>query len=364
MRTRLRAAIAALLAIALLAACGGTDASQAEAEGQPVGIGQGEPADPDAAASDDAVDDAAGDDAEGEADAAGEGLEVTLATLAPSALLWLHYIADAEGLYAEHGVAVRPVTVSDSPALVQAVSSGSADAGVSLGDNVIRAVDEGADITITGAILGRTILRLIANEGYDEVSDLAGTRLTAGAVEGGTANLLLYMLQEGGVDRGDVELVALPNSRDRLVGMQSDEIQGALLIAPFDAQALDEGATDLGVYTEPYVQTPLIVNNGWAEQNPEAAAGLTKALAEAADWIYEPGNRDRAVEVLADATDLEDDLVQASYDFIVEEQQAISPGLEVPEGGLANIAEIDEAVAGTPADDFDESTYVDPSYLD
>ncbi|MBW3568109.1 MAG: efflux RND transporter permease subunit, partial [Proteobacteria bacterium] len=77
----------------------------------------------------------------------------------------LHAIAEDQGMYEEHGVEVEAVQVSDSPTLVQAVASGSAEAGVSLGDSVIRAVDEGAPIVMSGAILERTILRLVGAPG-------------------------------------------------------------------------------------------------------------------------------------------------------------------------------------------------------
>src|SRR5690242_20402754 len=74
--------------------------------------------------------------------------EVRVATLAPSALLWLHAIAKQEGFFARHGVAIKELRAGSSPALLQAVSSGSVEAGISLGDLVIRAVDKGAPVVI------------------------------------------------------------------------------------------------------------------------------------------------------------------------------------------------------------------------
>lgn len=290
--------------------------------------------------------------------------QVRLATLAPSALLWLHAIAEDQDLYAEHGVEVEAVQVSDSPTLVQAVASGSAEAGVSLGDSVIRAVDEGAPIVMSGAILERTILRLVGAPGVSSPEELAGTRITAGAVQGGTSNLLLYQLQEFGISRDDVELVAIPNSRDRLVGMQNGEISGALLIAPFDVQAESEGMEILDVYEDYYVQTPLILNTQWASENEDAARGITQAFRAAAEWIYEEGNRDEAVRILSEYTGIDEETVEEAYEFMVVEQQAISRDLTVPEEGLANILKIDEAVQGTDHKELDVSTYYDSSFLD
>ena len=86
--------------------------------------------------------------------------EVKLAVLAPSALLWLHAIAMDKGFYDKRNIAVRELRASDSPALLQAVASGSADAGIALGDLAVRAIDKGAPVIIAGAVLDKTILRL------------------------------------------------------------------------------------------------------------------------------------------------------------------------------------------------------------
>lgn len=78
--------------------------------------------------------------------------EVRLAVLAPSALLWPHAIAREEGFYADADIEVKELIAGSSPALLQAVSSGSVEAGISLGDLVIRAIDQGAPIAITSAV--------------------------------------------------------------------------------------------------------------------------------------------------------------------------------------------------------------------
>jgi ABC-type nitrate/sulfonate/bicarbonate transport system substrate-binding protein len=291
--------------------------------------------------------------------------EVRVAMLAPSALLWLHAIAKDRGFYAERGVDVKELIAGSSPALLQAVSSGSVEAGMSLGDVVIRAVDQGAPVIISGAILEKTILRLIGGTGVTATKQLAGATVTAGAVEGGTANLLRYQLKTGGADERSVKMVALTNSKDRVVALGNGQVKGALLIAPFDTLAEREGMKVLDVYREPYVQTPLILNKPWAEKNRDAAVGLTKALQKAAAWINDPANKQKAIEVLAAYTSVPVDVCAESYRFMIEEQKAIGPRLEVPAAGLENIIKIDQAIGANPASSkpFDLKRYYDPSYL-
>ena len=291
--------------------------------------------------------------------------EVRVAMLAPSALLWLHAIAKDQGFYAERKIVVKELVAGSSPALLQAVSSGSAEAGISLGDVVIRAIDQGAPVIMTGAILEKTILRLVGGTGVTSIKDLAGSNVTAGAVEGGTANLLRYQLQRAGVDPRSVKMIALTNSKDRVVALGNGQVKGALLIAPFDTLALREKMRLLDVYTDPYVQTPLVVNRDWAQKNREAAIGLTKALQKAAIWIYDPANKQKSIAILSAFTNVPPDVCEESYVFIVEQQKAIGRNLQVTNAGLENIIKIDKAIGVSPASarPFEMSRYFDPSFL-
>lgn len=294
-----------------------------------------------------------------------EMTEVRLATLAPSALLWLHAIARDQGFYTERKIVVKDLVAGGSPALLQAVASGSVEAGVSLGDLVIRAVDQGAPIVVAGAILGKTILRLVGAPGVTTIKQLTGATVTAGAVEGGTANLLRFQLQRAGVDSRSVSMVALTNSKDRVVALGNRQVEGALLIAPFDTLAVQQKMNVLDVYTEPYLQTPLVLNKQWAQKNRVAAVGLTQALKRAAEWIYIPANKQKAIDILAAYTGVPADICADSYRFIVEQQKAIGRGLIVEAASLENIIKIDREIgASSPSSrPFDLSHYYDPSFL-
>ena len=286
---------------------------------------------------------------------------VVLARLAPSALLWLHAIAEDQGLYAANGVRIQDVQAQNSAALVQAVASNSANAGIALGDNAIAAIDQGAPVIIAGGILTRPVLRLFG--AGDSMDDLRGKAITAGAVAGGTTNLMLYQLRAAGITAADVQIVAVPNSRDRVIGMQNGELAGGLLIPPFDELALAEGFKLLDVYRDYWLQTPLVFNKTWAETNRAAAEGTAQALAAAAAWIYDPANRAEAIRILAAYTGAETAIAEAAYEFIVVDQQAIGPDLTVPAESLTNIFMINAVLQGSEMPEVDVARYYDPSYL-
>lgn len=291
-----------------------------------------------------------------------ETQHVSVAVLGPGALQWLHAIAEDQGFYTDENVEVEAIQVQNSAALVQAVASGSANAGIALGDNVIKAVDEGAPVTITGALIQKAALRLFGGEGVNSVSDLAGKAVTAGATQGGTFDLLLYMLQQEGVSTADLTPVAIPNSSDRVVALQNGQVSGALLIPPFDSVAMGNGATELGWYPEYWLETPSIVNTDWAAENPDAARGFTQGLAQAAKYFADPANKDSVIQILQDYSGVDEAAAADAYDFI-HSNEVFSPDLSFPEEALSNVARISAEVNGEDFSGFDASKYMDMSYL-
>lgn len=292
---------------------------------------------------------------------------VRLATLAPGALLWLHNIAEAKGFYKEANLEVKRLQVADSPALVQAVASNSADAGVSLGDLVMKAIDQNAPIIIAGGYITKTSLRLVGAKDVKHPREFAGTKMTAGAVRGGTTNLMLYQLLQHGVDPNSIQRISIPNSRDRVVALNAGQVRGAVMTPPFDIMAMRQGYPILDTYREAYLQTPLIVHKGWAEKNRGVVVRLVGASRKAAQWIYDPKNRSEAEAILSKDTGVAPDIAKDSYEFLVVEQQAYSRDLTVPEASLSNLLKIDEAVTtgnkSAQAPKVDVKKYYDPSFL-
>ena len=290
---------------------------------------------------------------------------VRVSMLAPNALLWTHAIATAQGFYAAHGVRVDELRTASSPALVQAVSAGSAEAGVALGDLAMRAIDLGAPVVIAGALLDRVSLRLVGAVGITDISQLAGQAVSAGAVEGGTANLMRFELKRAGVDPRGVRMVSITASSDRLVALGNGQVKGGLMTAPFDALAVQQGMKILDTYKQPYLLAALVVNAGWATRDPDAARKLVQSLHQAAEWLYNPANKDQAIRVLAEYTRTDPAVCVDAYDFLVERQRAISRTMEVSAASLENITMIDREVgASSPAArPFALERYYDKRYL-
>lgn len=288
--------------------------------------------------------------------------EVSVAVLGPGSLQWLHAIAKAKGFYADNDVRIKDIQVQNSGSLVQSVASGSADAGIALGDNVIKSVDQGANVKITGALIQKPALRLYGAKGVTKATQLSGKKVTAGATEGGTYDLLLYMLQKEGVPTKSLTPVAIANSSDRVTALKNGQVSGALLIPPFDTLAARAGAKNLGWYGKNWLETPSIVNGDWAKKNPDGARGFTQGLKKAAEYFADPENEASCEKILQGYSGVDAAAAKQAYTFISNDH-IFSSDLSVPKDSLENIAKISAAVAGKKAGPLDESKYVDDSYL-
>lgn len=292
---------------------------------------------------------------------------VRIATLAPSALVWLHAIAETKGFYKSQGLDVQRLQVQDSPALVQAVASGSAEAGVALGDVVMRAIDQKAPVIMVGGYQVRTSLRMIGAKDVKNAKDFTGSKMTAGAVKGGTTDLMLYQLKGLGVDFTTIQRVSIPNSRDRIVALEGGQVKGAMLTAPFDVLAISKGFPVIDVFREPYAQTPLVINTEWAAKNRGVAERLVKASRAAAAWINDPASRKEAIDILVKFTNITPDVAEASFQFLIAEQKVILPDFSIPEAAITNIVKISRAINPEehPREQapLDVRKYYDPSFL-
>ena len=121
------------------------------------------------------------------------------------------------------------------------------------------------------------------------------------------------------------------------------------------------------------VQTPLILNKDWAAKNRNAAIGLTKALQKAAVWVYDPKNKQKAINILAAFTNVPVDVTSASGLTTVTVNQQLDGWLTVFFGLLLWIVLIEmirisiRHVRGLPVPPNSEAAFVqtrlDPSTL-
>ena len=114
---------------------------------------------------------------------------------------------------------------------------------------------------------------------------------------------LRFWMAAGGVDPDeDVHLVVLPPPY-MVDSLANGQVDAFCVGAPWNSVAVDLGVGHILHFVSDILvraaEKVLAVRQSWSEKNPEVLAALTRAAAQAADFIERPENRAEAAQILA-----------------------------------------------------------------
>lgn len=218
------------------------------------------------------------------------------------------WVAERQGFFARHGVAVRLTITPNSTFLMTNLIDGKFDVGIFGIDNLV-AYQEGAVEVKTAnkpdlvSFMGLNggFLHLISTPEVKSIGDLRGKTVAVDALTTGYAFVLRDMLARAGIADGDVTYVRTGGSQARFRALLEGKHAATLLNTPFDLQAVDRGMNRLGSASQllgRYQAHAAAAQRSWIEQNEAAVIGLMRAYRDAMEWIYDPKNREIAEALL------------------------------------------------------------------
>ncbi len=212
--------------------------------------------------------------------------------------------ADQRGIFARHGLDVELVNFGGSTdQLLEAISTGKADAGVGMALRWLKPLEQGFDVKITTAIHGGC-MRLFAKEGsgITSVADLRGKQVGCSDMAAPDKNFFSIVAAKQGLDpEADIAWRQFP--ADLLgVALQKGEIQAFTLGDPLgwvirERDGLHEVANNLSGEYEHRACCVLGVRGSLVRGDRATAGALTRALLEAQDWVA--ANPDEAAALFA-----------------------------------------------------------------
>jgi ABC-type nitrate/sulfonate/bicarbonate transport system substrate-binding protein len=209
---------------------------------------------------------------------------------------------------------------------------------------------------------------LVARPQVRSYADLKGKVIGVSALRAGETPLLRALLRARGLSEGDYQMVVAGGTPERVTAIQAGSIDATMLTPPLDLPLVQKGFTRLGASTEvlpDFAFLTLGTNRPWAQANSEALVRVLAALTEATDWLLNPSNRDRAVQILAKRLNVSPDEARQTYEGTV----AVDPPLfyrnmAVTETSLQKVLEFMVEDGTIQASEADPRRYLDTSYLD
>ena len=245
---------------------------------------------------------------------------VTVGTVgSASANLWPVFISLDKGFFTELNLKADLVYVPSSAQVIQQLTSGSLDITMSTGlVDPIRAVEKGSPIAIVRLEAQSPPYALVAKRSIKSYADLKGKVISVGGPKDITRIYVERMLAPSGVKPGEFDMVFAGATSARAQALLSGAVDAAILLPPFNFQAVAQGFHELGLTVDFAPELPFsgtVVNLGWAKGHQDLLARVLAAHAKSIAWFDDDRNRAEAVKMMVEASKLKSDEVEKSYDF-------------------------------------------------
>lgn len=269
-------------------------------------------------------------------------------------------IAFEKGFFEEEGLNVRSMQFSSGPACAEALLYGDADLGTMGDTTAITSVSQGHPVKIIAShSSGEDRHRIIVSEksGITDIKDLEGKRI---GVKFGTSTHggILLFAEKNGLDLNDEILDLRPS--EQLTAFAAGEVDAIVASEPTPSLAeyneYGHELATLGGLGNTYPIT-ILVNDDFAEKNPEKVNSILRALQKATEFINE--NPKEAAQIQANITGIDIEVIENAmlrHDYELDMSNRTIDSLEATSAFLMGIGKI------RSIPDF--SIVADPSYVD
>jgi ABC-type nitrate/sulfonate/bicarbonate transport system substrate-binding protein len=245
---------------------------------------------------------------------------VTVGTVgSASANLWPVFISLDKGFFTEQNLKVDIVYVPSSAQVIQQLTSGSLDVTMSTGlVDPIRAIEKGSPIAIVRLEAQSPPYALVAKPSIKSYAELKGKVISVGGPKDITRIYVERMLAPSGVKPGEFDMVFAGATSARAQALLANAVDAAILLPPFNFQAVAQGFHELGLTVDFAPELPFsgtVVNLTWAKAHQDVMARVLAAHAKATAWFEDDRNRAEAVRIMVEASKLKPDEVEKAYDF-------------------------------------------------
>ena len=168
---------------------------------------------------------------------------------------------------------------------IQAMLGGSIDIAQVGGAAAVAAAAQGAEISILGTVFTRLTFAIHASPQIQQITDLKGKVVAAGAVGGNSYfAALVFLKQFGWVGNRDVGVTPAGGSPEVLAGLLGGKFQAGVLTPPTSTMAAKQGYReifDLASLDFPFPVISVVSTRRFIDANPEVILNILRATSEA-----------------------------------------------------------------------------------
>jgi ABC-type nitrate/sulfonate/bicarbonate transport system substrate-binding protein len=275
-----------------------------------------------------------------------------------------HYIATEKKYYEAENLTVDTIVAGAAVGVLKQLAAGSLNIAQAATDQSLRAILHGAPIRIVAGAASNAPFRVLAARNIAGWGDLKGKTVSVGGLTDVTLYFVRVMARKNGLADGDYDLVYGGGTPSRFAQLVSGAAAAAILTNPIDFAALEQGFVDLGSvpqYLPNWAQNNILVDTRWGQSNRAAVLAFLRAHIKAIRYLYDGGNRNEVISILARHTHTTTGIAAATYDLYLRQQVIARDALLYADGIKANIdalVEMGELPRAPPL-----ATFIDASFL-
>lgn len=245
---------------------------------------------------------------------------VSLAAFRASFVNFPVYVAEAEGIFASNGLDTQ-ITYATGKEVTNALASNSVDFAAFAVEHGIALASKGQDVKLIALNQTATpFTMIVANDVPtpnadapfpQNLVDLKGLTLAVSSAGSSTDNTLRSLLRQAGLDPDqDVTIVPVGGPGPQIAALKQGSIDGTIAFEPIQTQAVFEqkiakpvldlqGGEGPAIYQE-YAYNGVFAKADWLKDNEEAGRSMVASIVEAQEFIQDPANSRRLIEIAAE----------------------------------------------------------------
>jgi NitT/TauT family transport system substrate-binding protein len=245
-------------------------------------------------------------------------------TISLTAAEWPTIIAQRKGLFERERLKVEQAIISPTT-ITSSLIGGSIDIGFIGATQLLVGGEAGAPIVAIGQGMDPAPYSLMVAPSVKTFADLKGKTVALAAPGEIYTEVVKVIFRKAGLDpEKDVNYFYGSNSNQRMSALMGGAAHAGLLVPPQDRTLAAHGFHALAFTPDYYPNLALsltAVRRDWAQKNADALRRYMRANADGIRWLYDPANKNEAIQLLMKETNTDQAAGNASYELYVNKMR-------------------------------------------
>jgi ABC-type nitrate/sulfonate/bicarbonate transport system substrate-binding protein len=281
-----------------------------------------------------------------------------------------------QGFFSKRGLELDIVFTPNSIEQLTGLAAGKFDIILTAIDNIVAYKEGQGEVPADGdtdmfAFMGSddAFLRLVVQPDIQSFDDLRGQILTADALTTGFAFVLRRMLALNDLPEDEITWMSTGGVLQRWQAMmEHPEQKGTLQVTPFEILGASKGHHVLARASDVLDSYQGLVGGArvaWARENADDLANFIAAWLESLDWLYDPANRESAIDtILSNMPQMSREVATSALDIYLDEKTGMRRDGAFDLPGIETVLDLRRTFGPAPDDLHGPEHYIDTTYLE